>query len=396
MPFFDGHPAVLTRILHPLDEGAFFRDCWARKPVVLASEARERFDGLFGVAELDEYLFVARPPAGEISVVRNGQFPPLKMVSSLIGGRYDLQSIYNAINEGYTVVLNAVHVRWPAARRLVIAVENRLLAHAQTNVYVTGPNAQGFARHADDHDVFVLQTHGTKRWVVYDKSVGVGGAGASEAKVLHDVELCCGDALYLPRGYPHEAATIGGLSVHVSMGVFPLTWQELAHQCIDTAALADPSWSVPVPLSSATDSTPLSDVTVEDRLRSALAPLSNLPALVESCRHSLTATERRKNPPPSSYLDSLCTLETLDVHSEVERRPGVGCYVETDSTSASIHFMGETVRGPLTTAPGLRFIASTCRFRIEQIDGGLSPTSKLVLVRRLIREGLLQRPTAEA
>ena len=57
MPFFDGHPAVLTRILHPLDEGAFFRDCWARKPVVLASEARERFDGLFGVAELDEYLF---------------------------------------------------------------------------------------------------------------------------------------------------------------------------------------------------------------------------------------------------------------------------------------------------------------------------------------------------
>ena len=106
------------------------------------------------------------------SVVRNGQFPPLKMVSSLIVGRYDLQSIYNAINDGYTVVLNAVHVRWPAARRLVIAVENRLLAHAQTNVYVTGPNAQGFARHADDHDVFVLQTHGTKRWVVYDK---VGG-----------------------------------------------------------------------------------------------------------------------------------------------------------------------------------------------------------------------------
>ena len=173
------------------------------------------------------------------SVVRNGQFPPLKMVSSLIVGRYDLQSIYNAINDGYTVVLNAVHVRWPAARRLVIAVENRLLAHAQTNVYVTGPNAQGFARHADDHDVFVLQTHGTKRWVVYDKSVGVGGAGASEAKVLHDVELCCGDALYLPRGYPHAAATIGGLSVHVSMGVFSLTWQELAHQCIDTAALAD-------------------------------------------------------------------------------------------------------------------------------------------------------------
>ena len=153
---------------------------------------------------------------------------------------------------------------------------------------------------------------------------------------------------------------------------------------------------MPVPLSDALGSEIATDSSVEDRLRSALARLRDLPALAESCRRRLTASERRKNPPPSGYLDSLGTLEQLDAHAEVERRPGIGCYVETNATSASIHFMGEVVRGPLMTAAALRFIASSRRFRVEQIDEGLPASSKLVLVRRLMREGLLQRPTAEA
>ena len=61
-----------------------------------------------------------------------------------------------------------------------------------------------------------------------------------------------------------------------------------------------------------------------------------------------------------------------------------------DSSGARLHFMGETITAPLKAADALRYIADHQRFRVGEIDAVLTDESKITLVRRLVREGLLQ------
>jgi hypothetical protein len=49
------------------------------------------------------------------------------------------------------------------------------------------------------------------------------------------------------------------------------------------------------------------------------------------------------------------------------------------------------VSGPAWLAGSLRWIAKTPRFRVDAIPGDISLNSKLVLTRRLVKEGLLRR-----
>lgn len=56
----------------------------------------------------------------------------------------------------------------------------------------------------------------------------------------------------------------------------------------------------------------------------------------------------------------------------------------------SIQFPGHEVTGPTWLEPALRFIAQTEPCAVHALPDSLSANSKLVLVRRLIREGLLK------
>ena len=381
---------VLERLLGSVDEATFFRDYWARRALLLQEGDPARFDGLFGLDDVEAYLFIARPHSGDVQLVRQGQWPPLAMAKGLLSEQfYDAQAAYNGLTAGYTIVLNAIHLRWPAARRLVADLEDRLAAVVQTNVYVTGPNAQGFARHTDDHAVFVLQTHGAKRWQVYDKPAE-GAPADQDPVLLHDVELRRGDMLYMPRGFPHAAATSGDYSIHVTVGVFPLTWHELARQLLDRLAGQDARWSDPVSLPMLGGGTGPDVAEMKRRLEQSLSNMDDLSAVVGGYRHGLSTSGRRKNPPPAGYLTSLTAVDGLTAESAIERRPGVGCVVTTSGDAALVHFMGETVRAPVKAAAALRYIEAHDRFRVADIDDILNDEAKVTLVRRLIRDGLLQ------
>ena len=65
-----------------------------------------------------------------------------------------------------------VRVRGSAAGGGLLWPPCRVLgSRAQTNIYLTPPDAQGFAARWDTHDVFVLQVAGRKQWTVYDAKV---------------------------------------------------------------------------------------------------------------------------------------------------------------------------------------------------------------------------------
>jgi hypothetical protein len=65
------------------------------------------------------------------------------------------------------------------------------------------------------------------------------------------------------------------------------------------------------------------------------------------------------------------------------------CRIIQAEDSVSIQFPGNTVKAPGYTEPALRFIANAKEFSVRAIPDILTEGSKMLLVRRLIREGLL-------
>jgi len=380
--------SMLDRILEPVGADPFFEDYWSKKVAVLKHEAPDLLDGLFGLDDIEEYLFVARPPLGEVRLVKQGQWAPTQEVMPLMSSQtYATQALYKALGNGYTIVLNSVHRRWPSIRRLALQFEERLHAGVEANVYITGTRSQGFAIHSDTHDVLALQTHGAKRWVIHERPGGEAGG----ADPTHDLQLEQGDALYIPVGVRHAAETTSDFSVHLAVGLYPYTWRQLLDDTIDRAVATDRRWSEPVPLAQVAGAeAPPSLEELETRLREGLTKIDDLSPVLEAYRQQLTTTQRRSNPPPSGYLGSVAAAGSITPRTAVRRRPGVGVRVTVSGLYAGLEFMGETLRTPLHIEESLRFVADRDAFRVEEIAGALSDNSKVVLARRLICEGLLE------
>ena len=120
--------------------------------------------------------------------------------------------------------------------------------YTQMNVYVTPANSVGFVSHFDSHDVFVLQLYGSKNWRVYDNPPVILPANdwprkrikrymkiKNHSKRLINNVLKQGDALYIPRGYIHDAdcKDLKDDSVHVSIGFFAPLFADLVHYGLD-------------------------------------------------------------------------------------------------------------------------------------------------------------------
>src|SRR5438445_2220104 len=156
----------LERLLHPLDPGTFKTEYWEKRPLVISRSDRSYYQPLLSLSEVDNILSHSRIQSSDIRIVRNGQETPVSNLMGL-GGNLSaggIEAMYQAYRKGSTIVLLFLQERWPSLRRLCQSLAVELSAGIQTNVYLTPPKARGLQTHYDTHDVFVLQTHGAKRW----------------------------------------------------------------------------------------------------------------------------------------------------------------------------------------------------------------------------------------
>src|SRR5205823_12677252 len=129
-------------------------------------------------------------------------------------------------------------------------------------------DSQGLAAHWDGHDILVLQIAGRKCWRIYDAPVALptdlpptfaferarppAAPGSFRHWIAHpapdafgpeapagEIELRAGDLLYLPRGHGHEARTDETMSIHVTLGLYAVTWADLLCLAVHQVAQAD-------------------------------------------------------------------------------------------------------------------------------------------------------------
>jgi bifunctional lysine-specific demethylase and histidyl-hydroxylase NO66 len=285
--------------------------------------------------------------------------------------------VLTEFEQGATLVLQGLHHSWPPLAEFCRDLERELGHPTQANAYFTPRDAQGLPVHHDTHDVFSLQVAGEKRWLVYEPALELPLRGqhyrpnhGAPGDPVHDVLLKPGDTLYLPRGWLHGAKTSSTDSLHITVGVNVHTWLDAIK-----AALRDCEDDV--------DFRRAPDGDAQDlvaRLLERLDPES----VAARQRRRLVSTRRPVLP---GQLMQLRALETLTLDTPLERRPTV----LFDLEGRTLRYEGKEIAFPAGAEEALEFLASAEEpFGAGEIPGELDDESRLVLVRRLVREGFLR------
>ena len=380
--------AALARCLDPVDAETFFTEHRERRPLVVPRGEPGRFDDLLSEADVERLVCATAIRYPAFRLVREGSQIAVGAYTSEVSWRPPFTSVAQVPQvlaeweAGATIVLQALHVNWHPLAVFCRLLEDALGRGVQANSYYTPRGSQGFGVHHDTHDVLVLQVAGEKRWKLYDpllelplKHQRYSSALGEHDEPTDDLVLRPGDTLYLPRGWLHEAETSAADSLHLTIGIAAHTWLDAARDALVTLE-DEPAFR--------------GDVVHGDRngLAELLAERLD-PELVERRRRRRFVQSRR--PIREDGLSQLRALEQLDGTTALERRETVIADLDEDGEGLVLVFEGKEIRVPAHAAAELRAcVAAEQSFRADELPGELDGDGRLVLVRRLAREGFLR------
>ena len=369
------------------DPGRFAREHWARAPLYRPGADAAAFADLFSLGDVDHILSSTTPRYPAFRMVKDGRQLDRRSYTrpGQVGGQpvddlADPRRIYELFDGGATIVLQSLHRFWPPLTRLGRDLELALTHPVQVNAYITPPASQGLGVHHDEHDVFVLQVYGRKRWDVHDPD-------GNPADRLIVAELAPGDCLYIPQRFPHAARTAATASVHLTVGVVPTTWADAIRREV-IWAVQDALSREPLPAGYAADPDTLT-AAVAEQLGEIRRRLDKLDpgALAEAAADRFWSS---RPPHLSGQLQQLLALQEIGDDTVVQKRPGAVCRLRQREDRLEVLLDDRTLYMPARLAPAMRAILASERLAVGDLAGHLDPPSRLVLVRRLIREGLLE------
>jgi mannose-6-phosphate isomerase-like protein (cupin superfamily) len=375
-------PAALRRCVGDVDR--FLGERWARR---VHHHRGEDFSDLLSLEQVDRIVATMALRAPAFRLVKQGKTlerasytRTARVGSRSIGDLIDVGRVYRHFDDGATIVLQGLQRYWEPVTRFCRDLELTLTHPVQANAYITPPVSSGLKVHHDPHDVFALQTHGRKQWVTYEP-----GATPAARPVL-DVELEPGDALYVPKGTPHAARTVEEASIHLTIGVRTTVWRDLARRVLDQA-LEAADLDEPLPVGFADDPEALAGLLAE-----------RLPALARAVAGAdpgaaAGAAARRfwsgRTPLLSGQLRELLELDRIDDGARLARRPGSVCELVAANGRLTAVLGDRELRMPAALEPAMRLVAARDSFVVGELAPWLDQAGRLVLARRLVREGLL-------
>ncbi|MBT2467071.1 cupin-like domain-containing protein [Streptomyces sp. ISL-66] len=203
--------------------------------------------GLFSWDDLNRIIATQRlePPRLRLSV--DGEMVPVHRYAvpttnrrAVTWSRIQPAELHSQLKDGASLVLDSVEKIHPPVGAAAEGLERFLGTSVQVNAYASWTEREGFGLHWDDHDVVVVQVHGSKRWRLYGATReaptfrDVETPEKPEGDPVADVVLAPGDVLYLPRGWWHAVtADQGTESLHLTFGLVSHTGADLLHWVVD-------------------------------------------------------------------------------------------------------------------------------------------------------------------
>jgi len=393
-------PWDFARMLAPDTVEDFVETIFERRPHVIRGSA-DRFSTLFGLDDVDAAVSAA--PA-----------PPQGLTSSAYGFRYTSgtredytfkesagrsnTAAHRAYAHGYTIIANAVRQNHPVVARLAMSMEQALQHRVDTNMYLTPPASQGFPPHIDQHDTFLVQIEGAKRWSIWapDQELPLVGSTEYDNPPTHEpdlsLELTAGDVLYIPHGWWHCGVTGEDLSLHLTFGVISLKWVDLLLASVRLMADGDVRLRRSLPLGGGR---PFDEMVAEiaETAAGLLSGLGDVQRRADVSRHVmgvLLADRLDTQPAPfENRMRSTIERSTLGPTDPVERREGLNAVVQDIEGGCRLAFIGGFVNGPAEAREAFEFVASADRFRACDLPG-LTEQFQLDLLHELVLQGMVR------
>lgn len=387
------------------DARRFADEYWGRKPLLSRADALPRdFSDLLSPDTVDELIAERGVRAPFIRLAKEGDVLSKDCYlgpggfGAEIADQIDSAKLLGQFACGATIVLQGLHRLWPPVIDFVRQAVDELGHPVQANAYITPPANRGFDPHYDVHDVFVLQAAGRKRWVVHEpvfehplpsqpwtQHRARIAERVTDAPVI-DTVLSAGDALYLPRGWVHSAQALNVTSIHLTIGVEPVTAADVARAVVDQLTARE-AFRASLPMGAPDPDETMATVTkvmaeMVGALRDDAAALSAGAAAHLSRRHTA-----RTRPVAVRPLASLAAADHAG-EAVVRWRHGLTAALDRSGDRIVLRLPDRTMTFPRTCGEAVRALLDGAALDAASMPG-LDPADGTVLIRRLLREGVL-------
>ncbi len=383
----------------------FAQEVWSRTHRHFPNADADAYADVLSLSMVDSLIATGGLRAPNLRLVRSGQSVPRASYtySHTIGAlrvsdAIDARGAVRGFASGATLVLQALHRFVPSVQTFCYALEDFFGHPLQANAYLTPEGARGLGVHHDTHDVLVLQLFGTKNWRIYPQEV-VDAVHDYPASKRHpeltnpDVSLTLspGDCLYLPRGLPHDAESTEKTSLHLTLGIRSPTWLDVLGRAFSKAhEISDLRASLPLNYASSSaagsEALALKLREVLDRTAGWLRELDE-----QELATTEVARQRKRTRSPRGALEQLAALEPVRSTTAFARNEPHGWTLHGDATHTLLLVGSAALKFPARIRPALEHLLSLTRVTAEGLVPYLDSAGALVLVRRLHREGLLER-----
>lgn len=384
-------------LIDPITPEVFFRDYYEKAPLLIRREDRKTYLPLLSIADIDRMLATTvncYPDIFMVDAARDLTPDKYAIEGAQPNFRLDLPRFYELFRTGATVSISHLHERHAPLADLCRACESVFSSQFQTNIYLTPPNAQGFKIHYDSHDVFVLQCEGTKEWHVYDTGVELPLHGMKFNPEKHKsgpetqtFTINAGDLFYCPRGLYHAARSTDTTSLHITLGLIGTTWADVIMEAVAKACTEDVAFrsNLPAGFAKAGYDRKAAEATFKS-LVNRFAKGAELGPVLDRFVSDFVSSRRVDH---AGSLSESAHPSVITAASRFTARPHLVYALRVEGDNAEVMYGSTKITLPAFTHDAIAAALKGKAFAVRDLPPPLDEEGKVVLVRRLVREGLL-------
>ncbi len=385
-------------LIQPINIVDFEANYWEKQVLHIEREDTDFFSSLFSIEDLDKVLEYNRPRGSSLRVVKSQQ-PMNPTIYENKDGSLNLNQLYAAYADGYTIVINEIQRFWDPIKALVENIRSFMSHNAVANLYLTPENEKALSPHYDAHDVIALQISGEKHWILYDDTHFKTPLLNSFQPIFQrehltgarEITMRAGDILYMPRGVPHEAYTTDKSSMHITIGIHSTQWIDFITKSLLNLSQKHIELRKALPigfLKSEGDDLLSADAEIDFiNILQQVFQKDNIAGALNILGEEFRIKEQ---PKPDGHFASLDKINHIELSSHLSKREGLTSKVTNNISGARISFQGNTIKGPSQIVSTLEFISQQEGiFSVNEIPF-LNDDNKLKLAKRLVRGGLLK------
>lgn len=259
-------------LIAPISEEEFFAEYHDKKPLHIPAPAPDKLDDVMTWETLSAILNMTAiwSPSNLRLFLDTEAIPVEKYCRPAIDRNHqqtmqpDSERVISWLQRGASIVANDIDTLTPGLAAATNALETRLGAKVQSNLYCSRETHQAFPTHFDTHEVFALHVAGEKVWNIYEgrlenpiandayKNVDDAFNEKNRGALKEAITLRPGDVLYIPRGQYHDALASSEGCIHLSLGVTHVIGIDVMTLLFEHA-LADPAIRSNIPLIGSSD-----------------------------------------------------------------------------------------------------------------------------------------------